>query len=227
MIGFRVRTHVSRPDASQIKRFAALPSADISDAMRGSGTMRREIRAMYSPMPRIAGPAVTVSIPSASMGILKAGFQQAGPGDIVVVNGQANMTSAFVGSNMLRGLLHRGVAGFILDGALRDVCEIRADGLPVFARGITTAAGPDGPDAGEVNFPIACGGVVVNPGDIVVADEDGIVVVPPADVDEVLAATTALQAKHEAIQDLLKRGEIVNITAIEQSLRAAGCVFID
>lgn len=225
MIGFRVNADINRPDPDLVARLSAYASTDFSDVMRGSGTMGRWIAPAFSPMPRIAGPAITVSIPTASMSILRVAFQQARPGDIIVVNGMGNMATALVGANMIRGLLHRGAAGIIFDGAIRDITEIRADGLPVFARGVTTAEGPDKPEAGEVNFPIACGGVVVNPGDIVVADEDGIAVIPPAHAEQVLTAVKELDARHAGIQPALLQGEVPNYASIEQELRDAGCAF--
>lgn len=115
----------------------------------------------------------------------------------------------------------------ILDGAVRDVGEIQKDGFPLFARGTVTGAGPNESNAGEVNFPIACGRVVVNPGDIIVADEDGIVVIPPAYAEDVLASVEKLIASYAAIQPILLNGEVTGIAAIEQKLRDAGCSFVD
>src|SRR5512142_794603 len=126
--------------------------------------MEDTVHPMYLPMKRIGAPAVTISVPTGAFNIIKARMQQTRAGDVLVVNGRASLNGALFGSNVCRGLLHRGVAGLIVDGAVRDVSEIQTDGLPVFARGASAGMGPiDGP--GEVNVPIACGGVVVNPGD--------------------------------------------------------------
>jgi regulator of RNase E activity RraA len=153
-------------------------------------------------------------------------MEQTQAGDVLVINARGVLNGALVGGNVCRGLVHRGLAGLIADGAVRDASEIQQDGLPTFARGITTVMGPiDGP--GEVNVPIACGGVVVNPGDIVVADEDGIVVVRPSEAEEVLAETAKLEASHEAVQPILLRGEVTNIAKIERALREQGCTFMD
>jgi regulator of RNase E activity RraA len=187
--------------------------------------MENAVHPMYKPIKRIAGPAVTVSAPTGAFNVIKAGMQQTRAGDVLVVNGRASLNGALFGSNVCRGLLHRGVAGLIVDGAVRDISEIQADGLPVFARGTSAGMGSiDGP--GEVNVPIACGGVVVNPGDIVIADEDGIVVVRPDDAEYVLNQVADLQAKHAAVQPILLRGEVTNIANIEQALRAQGCEFL-
>ena len=97
------------------------------------------------------------------------------------------------------------LAGVIVDGAVRDIEETRATGLPVYARGVTPRGG-SAYGAGEVNVPIACGGVIVNPGDIIVADRDGIAVVPPAAVDEVLALVEKGKANHAQLQPALGWG---------------------
>jgi regulator of RNase E activity RraA len=211
---------------SLLERFASLNSADLSDAMNRSGTMDRGIAPVFRPMRHVVGPAVTVSAPTGAFNMVKIGMEQTRAGDILVINARGALNGALVGSNVCRGLVHRGLGGLVADGAVRDVGEIQRDGLPTFARGVTTVMGPiDGP--GEVNVPIACGGVVVQPGDIVVADEDGIVVIRPSEADEVLAATAALEASHAAVQPVLLRGEVTNIAKIEQALRDQGCAFVD
>jgi regulator of RNase E activity RraA len=225
-IGFRVYTSVPRPDPALVQRFAGLHTADISDVMRMAGTMDAGIHPVYQPMNKIVGPAVTVSLPGGSFSMLKMGIQQTRPGDVLVVNVYGNPRIPIVGGNVCRGMLKRGLAGLIVDGVVRDVSEIRADGFSVYARGTAT---PDVQtrDAGEVNVPIACGQVVVNPGDIIVADEDGIVVVPPDAAEEILAGTAELEARHAAFQEVLLRGEVTNIANIERKLREQGCEFID
>jgi 4-hydroxy-4-methyl-2-oxoglutarate aldolase len=225
-IGFRVYTFVPRPDPALVQRFASLHTADISDVMRMAGTMDAGIRPAYQPMKKVVGPAVTVSIPGGSFNMLKIGIQQTRPGDVLVVNACGNCNIGLAGGNVCRGMLRRGLAGLIIDGTIRDVSEIRADGFSVYARGTAT---PDvqTTDAGEVNVPIACGQVVVNPGDIIVADEDGIVVVPPDAAEEVLAGVAELEARHAALQEVLLRGEVTNIANIERNLRERGCEFID
>lgn len=224
-IGFRVYASIARPDPALLKRFATAHSADLCDVMNKAGAMDGAIRPLYAPMRKVIGPAVTVSAPTGAFNVLKEGMQQTRKGDVLVVNGYGNTTYAFVGGNVCRGLLKRGLAGLIIDGAARDVSEIAEDGLPVYARGVASPSGPvDGP--GEVNVPIACGRVVVTPGDIIVADADGVVVIPPADAEEVLAAVARLEASHAALQEVLLRGEVTNIAAIEQKLRDQGCEFL-
>ncbi len=225
-IGFRVYTRINRPDPELVRRFVPLHSADLSDVMNRSRTMDRGIKPLYLPIKKVIGPAVTVSVPTGAFQVVKEAMQLTRAGDVLVINAYGNLYGALLGGNVCRGLVARGLAGMIADGAIRDVSEIREDGLAVYARGITTAMGPiEGP--GEVNVPIACGQVVVNPGDIVVADEDGIVVVPPEEAEWVAEETAKLEAGHAAVQEILLRGEIVNIANIEAKLRAAGCEWKD
>ncbi len=225
-VGFRIYASIPRPDPALVQRFAPLHTADISDVMSMAGTMDARIVPAYRPMGKVVGPAVTVSVPTGAYNIVKAAMQRTRPGDVLVINAYGNLNTALVGGNVCRALLKRGVAGLIVDGAIRDVSEIREDGLPVFTRGVTPVAGvPD--DRGEVNVPIACGQVVVNPGDIIVADEDGIVVVPPSAAEEILAGVAAAEARHAAIQESLLKGEIGSAIDTEHKLREQGCEFID
>lgn len=224
-LGFRVYTQIVRPDHELVARFLPLHSADISDALNRSRTMDKGIQPLYRPIRKFVGTAVTVSVPTGAFNVVKAGMQQTQAGDVLVINAYENLYGALLGGNVCRGLKARGLAGIIADGAIRDASEIQEDGLPVHARMVTTAMGPiDGP--GEVNIPIACGHVVVNPGDIIVADEDGIVVVPPVEAEQVLEQVAKLEASHAAVQPTLLRGEITNIANIEKKLREAGCEFI-
>jgi regulator of RNase E activity RraA len=223
-VGFQVNTSITRPDPGLLERFAPLHSADICDAMNKAGAVSGAIRPLYSPMRKVVGPAVTVSAPTGALNVIKEGMQQTRRGDVLVINGYGNTAYAFIGGNLCRGLLKRGLAGILIDGAARDASEISADGLPVYSRGVASGSGPvDGP--GEVNVPVACGGVVVNPGDIVVADSDGVMVVPPSDADEVLQAVAKIQTWQQSLQEILLRGEVTNIAAIEQKLREQGCEF--
>jgi regulator of RNase E activity RraA len=224
-IGFRVYTRVVRPDSALVHKFMPLHSADISDAMNRSRTMDKGIKPLYLPIQKFVGTAITVSVPTGAFYVVKEAMQQTQSGDVLVINAYGNLFGALLGGNVCRGLKARGLAGIVADGAIRDTSEIREEGLPVHARAITTVMGPlEGP--GEVNVPIACGQVVVNPGDIILADEDGIVVVPPAEAEEVLSAVAKLEADHAAVQEILLRGEVANIANIEKKLHESRCEFI-
>jgi len=212
-IGFRVITDIPRPPAELSARLARCRSCDLSDVMNRAGTMVG-IRPVYLPIERVVGPAVTVSIPAGGINMVKVGIQQARAGDVLVVSVQGDTTYAMMGGNISLGMQARGLRGFVIDGAVRDVSELRELGFPTFARGVATAAADLGGPRGEVNVPIACGSVVVNPGDLVVADEDGVVVVPPDAVEDVLDGAEALHSSHEEAHKVLRRGEVTSIDKI-------------
>lgn len=222
-IGFRVITEIQRPPAELVEKLSVCRSCDISDVMNRAGTMVG-IRAVYVPIKSIAGPAVTVSIPAGGINMVKMGIQQCKPGDILVVSAQGDTTYAMLGGNISLGMQARGVKGFVIDGAVRDVSELRELDFPTFARGVAVAAADLGGPRGEVNVPIACGGVVVNPGDIVVADEDGIVIVPSTLAAEVVTGVNTLHAKHEQARVVLRRGDVTAIDAITRDFIDQGLV---
>jgi 4-hydroxy-4-methyl-2-oxoglutarate aldolase len=220
-IGYRMNGAVARPDDELVKRVGAYWSCDLSDAMNGAQTMTG-LRSVAVPGARIAGPAVTVNSIAPSINAGKMGLAQCKPGDVLVVAAPSAVHHAVWGSNLAYGTKSRGVAALIVDGAVRDVSQLREVGLPVFAREIVTAAAPVHSPKGEVNVPIACGGVVVFPGDIIVADEDGIVVVPSQSVEQVLAEADAVKAKAESVQEMLGRGEVTNLAGIRGLYAADG-----
>jgi regulator of RNase E activity RraA len=221
-IGFRVHREIRRPPQSLVDELAAIPTPDLADAMYGSGAMVWEIGAAYRPMPRVAGPAVTVSLPTGSFPMLKMGMQQTQAGDVLVVSTRGATTYAMWGGNVSVGMVHRGVKGIVIDGCARDVGDAQAAGFPIFCRGIAANAPPmQGP--GEVNVPIACGGVVVNPGDIVVADEEGVVVVPQEAAEEIVRRARDQQERYAKLGPVLRRGEVTNIENIERDVRQQGC----
>ena len=222
-LGSRVATDIPRPSADVVERLVACRSCDISDVMNRSGTMVG-IQTIYKPVARVAGPAVTVAIPAGGINMVKIGIQQAQSGDVMVVSAQGATTTAMLGGNISLGMQRRGISAFVIDGAVRDVSEIRDLQFPTFARAVVAAAADLGGPLGEVNFPIACGGVVVNPGDIIVADEDGIAVVPPEFADEIVEAVHALDAKHEQAREILRRGEVTAIDRITQDFVSQGLI---
>ena len=129
---------------------------------------------------------------------------------------------AVCGDIMISIMLKLGVAGLIVDGCIRDIENVRNMGLPVFARGTVCGSGhKDGP--GEVNFPIACGGIVVNPGDLIFGDENGVVCVPKEDIEETMANAAKKKAQDEARIAGIERGEIIR-PGLDDYLRAKGII---
>jgi len=198
--------------------FAKLSPTTICDVLTRDRVMDIGIRPLWPGMERVAGPAYPVRCPPGDNLMLHAAIYRAQPGSIIVAQGGDN-DYALAGGNVCAVAQKRGVVAFVLDGVIRDVAESRARRFPVFARGVMPF--PGARDAvGVLNGPIRCGGVDVRPGDIVVADEEGIVVVPSARADEVLKAAQARAAKDEA--QTLEEWEAAHRARVEEILRKKG-----
>ncbi|RZM79485.1 RraA family protein [Leptolyngbya iicbica] len=158
-------------------KFAAISPTSYADAGLGrSQFMDMGIREMWPRIPRIAGPAYTVSCPPGDNLMLHAAIYRAEPGAVIVVQA-GDLDYAMSGGNVCATAQARGIAGFVIDGVIRDVAEVREAGFAVFARGLSPVPGKK-QALGTLNQPITCGGVQVHPGDMVVADEEGIAVIP-------------------------------------------------
>ena len=185
----RARIHPEPPDAPPpevLEELCGYEVAWISDSM-GRNLMDPRLRAIHPGVPRIAGPALTVQVPPGDFLMVTAALMHSRPGDVLVVDGRGDESRAVWGeyfSGWARGL---GLRGVIIDGATRDATAIEALGFPVFARS-TTARQPTLNGPGEVNATVSCGGVPVSPGDIVVADREGAIVIPRTDLEPVLHA---------------------------------------
>jgi 4-hydroxy-4-methyl-2-oxoglutarate aldolase len=213
-----IRTEFSRPASEIVKGYQELPTTALSDFLILDNVMRHAIHPLWGPPPRIAGPAFTVRTAKHDNLMMHAAIYLAAPGDVIVVEaGDEEM--AVAGGNVCAIAQRRGVAGFIIDGVIRDVGESRDRGFPLFARGRSPIpAGKKGP--GHINAPIRCGGVVVSPGDMVVADEEGIVVVPATRAAEILAKATAKAAADAATS--LDDWEKKHRAGVDSALKAGG-----
>lgn len=195
MIGFRIAQRTRKVDAGTAARFRELPVANISDSMSRMTAGGPRLRPMHAGG-ALAGPAFTVKTrPGDNLMIHKA-LDLAEAGDVIVVDGGGDLTNALIGEMMVAHAQARGLAGMVLYGAIRDHDAIRAGTFPVFAAGVTHR-GPykDGP--GEINVSIALDGMVIEPGDLIVGDGDGVLCVPFADAAEIYAAA---RAKNDAEQ---------------------------
>jgi len=198
--------------------FAKLSPTTICDVLTRDRVMDIGIRPLWPGMERVAGPAYPVRCPPGDNLMLHAAIYRAEPGSIIVAQGGDN-DYALAGGNVCAVAQKRGVVAFVLDGVIRDVAESRARRFPVFARGVMPF--PGARDAvGVLNGPIRCGGVDVRPGDIVVADEEGIVLVPAAHAEEILKAAQARAAKDEA--QTLEEWEAAHRARVEDILRKKG-----
>ncbi len=214
-IGFRILPSPPRLDASLVGAFRGLASSNVADAMGRFGFMDPGIQSR-SGLP-LCGLAITVNArPGDNLMVHKA-LQLAEPGDIVVVSTNGNTTSAVFGELMCRTAIARGLGGLVVDGAVRDAEGMTALGFPAFSRTVTPGScDKDGP--GEINVPVSCGGVAVHPGDIVVGDRDGIVVVPRADAAAVLELVRAVVKNEELRVGEIQSGKVFKAD-IDETLR--------
>lgn len=177
--------------ADVFARLGAVPTANIGDAVDRMGLVSGEIGPVWEGA-RLVGPAFTCWTRSGDNAPIHAAVEAAQPGDVIVVNGGADRSRALIGELLALKAKAKGIVGFVIDGAVRDAEGLRHYGMPVFARGVTPA-GPYKFGPGRLQVPVAIGGVVVTPGDIIVGDADGVAVVPVGDADAVASAAEAVQ----------------------------------
>jgi len=198
--------------------FAGIPTTTLSDLLSRAQVMDVGIRPLWSPAPRIAGPAYTVRCRPGDNLMLHAAIHRAEAGSVIVVE-SGDLDYALAGGNVCAVAQRRGIAGFVLDGLIRDLGEVRAAGFPVYARGVIPIPGTK-TAAEPLNVPVTCGGVTVHPGDVVVADEEGVVVVPAARRAEIAAKAEAKLAKEAT--ETLDEWELAHRNKIFDILHAAG-----
>ena len=184
-IGFRAFLDFERPDPSLIEAYRGIPSANIGDCVKRMNCMFGGIRAFNHKT--LVGTAFTVKVPSGDNLVAQMALDYARPGDIIVIDGAGYTARALVGGMMLAYAEKRKLGGYVVNGAVRDLDDIQHSSLPVFAIS-ATPLGPYREGPGEVNVPVVCGGQVVMPGDILVGDADGIVVIPRRDAAGLLNA---------------------------------------
>lgn len=221
--GFRIRTRWDRVDRAIVEDFAQLSASLVSDVMSRLASGGANLRPMHRGGV-LAGSALTVKTrPGDNLMIHKA-IEMAEPGDVIVVDAGGDVTNSLMGELMLAHAIKRGVAGFVLNGAIRDAEAFIERNLPVYALGITHR-GPyrDGP--GEIGLPVNLGGMTVEPGDLVLGDMDGVVSVGRADLEAVL---TAARRKHAAEQSQMRQteDETVDKSWIDKVLEQKGCVYL-
>jgi RraA family protein len=184
-IGFRAFLNFERPDPALIEAYRGIPSSNIGDCVKKLNCMFDGIR-QFNKKP-LVGTAFTVKVPSGDNLMAQVALDYAQPGDIIVIDGAGYENRALVGGMMMAYAETRGIGGFVVNGAIRDLEDIKKSEIPVFAKAVTPL-GPYREGPGEIGVPVVCGGQVVMPGDILVGDIDGLVVVPRRDAEELLEA---------------------------------------
>lgn len=177
VIGCRIFKDFPRPEPETVEMYQAFRVTDLSDLAGVLYTMDGALHPAYAPMKRIVGTALTVKCPPGDNMFVKYAIQYCKPGDVIVIDARGFMGWAVGGAANAQVARDKGCAGIVCDGGFRDINQLREADTPVILRGVAPATGPKrGP--GELNVPVCCGGVIVFPGDIVVGDEEGTVVIP-------------------------------------------------
>ena len=208
--GFRVKVDFNRLAPALMQEFLQFPTPDISDLLNRLYAVDPVIRVLTSEHHTICGPALTIKVfPGDNLMVHKA-LDIVQPGDVVVVDAGGSLLNAVLGDLISTKARHRGAAGFVIDGLVRDLPSIQELGdFPVFARG-TTPIGPLHRGPGEIGYPICLGGIVVNPGDLIVGDSTGVVVVPQGIAEELLGRLKSHKVSNAAYFESVKQGNFSN-----------------
>jgi len=222
----KIVRRIPRPDAQAVKLLGELGVATIHEAQARTGAMQPYMRPIY-PSARVSGPAVTVSCHPGDNLMIHAAVEVCKPGDVLVVVTTSESTDGMFGDLLGTSCQAHGVVGLIIDAGVRDTTELAEMKFPVWAKAIspqgTVKASP-----GSVNIPVVCAGMLVNPGDVIVGDADGVVVVPRSNAAEVAKAGQQRVAKEEKTRERLAKGELgVEFYGLRAKLKELGVEYVE
>jgi 4-hydroxy-4-methyl-2-oxoglutarate aldolase len=222
----KIVRNIPRPDAEAVRLLGELGVATVHEAQGRTGLMRPYLRPIY-PTARAAGTAVTISSQPGDNLMIHAAIEVCKPGDILIVTTTSESTDGMFGDLLGVSCQAHGVVGLVIDAGVRDTADLTAMQFPVWAKAIS-AQGTVKSTAGSVNIPVVCAGAMVNPGDVVVADADGVVVVARALASEVATLGEKRIAKEAATREKLRRGELgVDFYGLRGKLKELGVEYVE
>lgn len=220
--GFRILPFAPQPDPAVLTALCQVATAHLSDNMNRMQAVAAELRPFHKGG-KLIGPALTVRVPPGDNLMVHKAIDMARPGDVIVVDAGGVTAQAIIGEIMSLHAEKRGVAGMIIDGSIRDAGAIAASAFPVYARGVTHR-GPYKNGPGEINTAVSIGGLVINAGDIIVGDEDGLLALAPGEAAELAVLAAAYAKKEEGILAAIRAGTLdrswVDVTLKERGYRA-------
>ena len=218
--------NIERPDAGLVQKLGEYGVATVHEAQGRTGLMLPYMRPIY-PAARIAGPAVTVFCHAGDNLMIHAAIEVSRPGDVVVVTTQSESTDGMFGELLATSFRAHGITGLIIDAGVRDVADLTAMQFPVFSKAIS-AQGTVKETAGSVNIDVVCAGALVHPGDVIVADLDGVVAVQRREVAEVVRLCEERLTKEAKNRKQLQAGELgLDIYGLRAKLKVLGLQYVD